>query len=43
MYPCRYILLGDIDILLNSNFSEVYALTKYLHELGYNGLISKGS
>ena len=46
MYLCRYILLGDVDILLNCNLSDVYAITKrastYFHELVYTGLISKG-
>ncbi|KAG4090300.1 hypothetical protein H8356DRAFT_1431295 [Neocallimastix lanati (nom. inval.)] len=33
---CGYILLGDVDILLNCNLSDVYAITKrastYFHE-----------
>jgi len=26
MCLCRYILLGDVDILLNCNLSDVYAI-----------------
>ena len=45
MCPCRYILLGDVECLLNCNLSYVYAITKrgsmYLHRLGYTILSSK--
>jgi len=45
MYPCsRYILLGDVDILLNCNLSDVYAIrSELIYGLGYSNLTSKGS
>ena len=44
MCLCRYILLGDVDILLNCNLSDVYAIrSELIYGLGYSNLTSKGS
>ncbi|KAG4081479.1 hypothetical protein H8356DRAFT_1327570, partial [Neocallimastix lanati (nom. inval.)] len=34
--PCRYILLGVVDILLNCNLSDIYAIAK-LYCTGFKG------